>query len=86
MEVVDVISASLVAQTTRRRKDPQEEVRGLRSSRGVSGLTCSWRVQFGRMHFHPKSISSTDTFIQTRFHPKHFHPILTLSSNDTFIQ
>ena len=56
----------------------------------------------GRIHLHPKSISSTDTFIQTRFHPmtlsskngfiqwhfhpKHFHPILTLSSNDTFIQ
>ena len=40
----------------------------------------------GRIHFHPKSISSTDTFIQTRFHPKHFHPILTLSSNDTFNQ
>ena len=47
----------------------------------------------GRIHFHPKTISSTDTFIQTRFHPmtlsskngfiqlhfhpKHFHPILT---------
>ena len=51
----------------------------------------------GRIHFHPNTISSTDTFIQTRFHPmtlsskhdfiqwhfhpKHFHPILTLSSN-----
>ena len=35
---------------------------------------------FGRKHFHPKSISSTDTFIQTRFHPMNF------SSNDIFIQ
>ena len=50
----------------------------------------------GRIHFHPKSISSNDTFIQTRFHPMtlsskhdfiqwHFHPN-TISSNDTFIQ
>ena len=38
-------------------------------------------LYLGRIHFHPKSISSTDTFIQTRFHP------MTLSSNfDTFIQ
>ena len=47
--------------------------------------------------FNPKSISSTDTFIQTRFHPMtlsiqtRFHPMTlsskTLSSNfDTFIQ
>ena len=28
MEVVDVASTSLVAQTTRRRKDPQEEIGG----------------------------------------------------------
>ena len=34
----------------------------------------------GRMHFHPKSISSNDTFIQTRFHP------MTLSSKHDFIQ
>ena len=34
----------------------------------------------GRIHFHPKSISSTDTFIQTRFHP------MTLSSKNGFIQ
>ena len=23
----------------------------------------------GRTHFHPKTVSSTDTFIQTQFHP-----------------
>ena len=34
----------------------------------------------GRIHFHPKSISSTDIFIQTRFHP------MTLSSKHDFIQ
>ena len=34
-----------------------------------------------RIHFHPKTISSTDTFIQKRF-----HPILTLSSKRSFIQ
>ena len=34
----------------------------------------------GRIHFHPKSISSNDTFIQTRFHP------MTLSSKHDFIQ
>ena len=40
----------------------------------------------GRIHFHPKSISSTDTFIQTRFHPMTLSS-KTLSSNfDTFIQ
>ena len=37
-------------------------------------------VGVGRIHFHPKTFSSTDTFIQKRFHP------MTLSSNDTFIQ
>ena len=41
-----------------------------------------WRqgVCEGRIHFHPISISSTDTFIQTRFHP------MTLSSKNGFIQ
>ena len=40
----------------------------------------------GRIHFHPKSISSTDTSIQTRFHPMTISS-KTLSSNfDTFIQ
>ena len=41
-----------------------------------------WRCgeKGGRIHFHPKSISSTDTFIQTRFHP------MTLSSKNGFIQ
>ena len=44
---------------------------------------CSLRKQVpsvpkGGIHFHPKSISSTDTFI-------HFHPI-TFSTNDGFIQ
>ena len=34
----------------------------------------------GIIHFHPKSISSTDTPIQTRFHPT------TLSSKHDFIQ
>ena len=38
-------------------------------------------IQIGRIHFHPKSISSTDTSIQ-----KSFHPILTLSSKRSFIQ
>ena len=50
-----------------------------------------WFDLHGRIHFHPKTISSTDTFIQKRFHPltlhpKHFHPILTLSSKRSFIQ
>ena len=39
----------------------------------------------GRIHFHPKSISSTDTFIQTRFHPMTLHP-KHFSSNNNFIQ
>ena len=40
----------------------------------------------GRIHFHPKSISSNDTFIQKRFHPM-THSSKTLSSTfDTFIQ
>ena len=34
----------------------------------------------GRIHFHPKTFSSTDTFIQKRFHP------MTLSSKRSFIQ
>ena len=34
----------------------------------------------GRVHFHPKMVSSTDTFIQTLFHP------MTLSSKNGFIQ
>ena len=33
----------------------------------------------GRVHFHPKTISSTDTFIQKRFHP------MTLSTKSVFI-
>ena len=49
----------------------------VRQSRGeVQHATFSQLVEY----FRPKSISSTDTFIQTRFHP------MTLSSNDTFIQ
>ena len=42
----------------------------------------------GGIHFHPKTISSTDTFIQKRFHPifdtfiqTQFHP-MNFSSND----
>ena len=61
-----------------------------------NSLAVAMNVPCGRIHFHPKSISSTDTFIQTRFHPMtlsskhdfiqwHFHPN-TISSNDTFIQ
>ena len=30
--------------------------------------------QHGRIHFHPKTVSSTDTFVQKLFHPKFFHP------------
>ena len=43
-------------------------------------------------HFHPKTLSSKNTFVQNtftqntrQFHPRHFHP-KTGSSNDTFIQ
>ena len=41
---------------------------------------------FIQKHFHPKTLSSQNTFIQNRrqFHPRHFHP-KTVSSNDTFI-
>ena len=45
----------------------------------------------GRMHFHPKSISSTDTFIHNTFIQQqfliqlHFHP-MTFSTNNGFIQ
>ena len=47
MEVDDVASTSLVAQTARRRKDPKEEIGGdLRSFREASGMTYSERVQF----------------------------------------
>ena len=41
---------------------------------------------FIQNRFHPLTLSSKHDFIQWHFHPKHFHPILTLSSNDTFIQ
>ena len=44
----------------------------------------------GGTHFHPKSISSTDTFIQTRFHPMRLSSMTlstkTVSSNNNFIQ
>ena len=45
------------------------------------GMTVPWPPTFlCRIHFHPKTVSSNDTFIQTRFHP------MTLSSNEFLIQ
>ena len=35
----------------------------------------------GRIRFHPKTISSTDTFIQTQFHPMNIHPETVSSTN-----
>ena len=49
-------------------------------------LTGFESVGVGRIHFHPKTFSSNDTFIQKRFHPLTLSS-KTLSSNfDTFIQ
>ena len=50
-------------------------------------LTRSSKHDFIQWHFHPNTISSNDTFIQNTFIQFwHFHPILTLSSNDTLNQ
>ena len=46
---------------------------------GWCGVVWCGVVWSGRIHFHPKTISSTDTFIQKRFHP------MTLSSKSVFI-
>ena len=50
-------------------------------------MVSSWvECTFIQNRFHPLTLSSKHDFIQWHFHPKHFHPILTLSSNDTFNQ
>ena len=56
----------------------------------VQDLATQWiqseEYTFIQNRFHPMTLSSKHDFIQWHFHPKHFHPILTLSSNDTFNQ
>ena len=56
-----------------------EEVSG---SLEVRELLCAFLddIYFGRIHFHPNTISSNDTFIQQQFH------LMNFSSNDIFIQ
>ena len=67
------------------RECPKEKESSNASSSGGGGVHCFTYTDdqshwIGRVHFHPKTISSTDTFIQTRFHP------MTLSSKHDFIQ
>ena len=62
-------------------EDPQRE-----PWRRAPSLARSHAMVQGRIHFRPESITSNDTFIQTRFHPMTLSSKTLSSKFDTFIQ
>ena len=61
------------------------------SAGGLGTLSSKLQKKLIPIHFHPKTLSSKNTFVQNhfiqkrrQFHPRHFHP-KTVSSNDIFI-